>query len=274
MNATKPWTIYILRDPRTSAIRYVGVTTQGLAKRLSSHIKNLHGTPRCAWIRELIACGLQPSLEAVETGSGDWQATERSWIQRCKNDGCPLTNTTIGGNGTAGYQFTPEVRAKIGAASKGKKHSPERIAKVAAAHRALNRKVTEEHKAKVGERHRGKSFISEEGRKRISEWSRNRVVSASTRSKLSALRKGKPKSEEWRAKISATVKGFKHSDAARAKMREAWDKRKLERSEFPEKHTIAQKCDCGTCGTCYKREWGRRKRQAQLELWRASRRQE
>jgi hypothetical protein len=267
----KPWTIYALRDPRTNGIRYVGVTTQKLAKRLSSHIRILRDTPRCTWIREVLACGLQPSIEAMETGSGDWQAAERSWIQRCKDDGCLLTNTTIGGTGTVGYQFTSEVRAKIAAAAKGKKYSPERVANAAAAHRALNRKLTEEHKRKLSEHNRGKCLISDEGLSRISEYSRNRVVSTATRSKISALWKAKPKSEESRAKISESLKGFKHSAAARARMREAWDKRKLERSEFPEKQTTPRKCDCGVCKTCYQRNWARRKRQAQLELWRAAR---
>lgn len=233
----KIWSVYVLRDPRNNAIRYVGVTTRELAKRLAGHIQKLHDTPKCAWIRDLIACDLRPTIEAVDSGSGDWEAAEKSWIQRCKDDGCSLTNSTIGGHGTAGYQYTPEVRAKMAAAlkgkGKGKKHSPERVAKSAAAHRALNRKVTESGKAALSKAHKGKT-ISEEHRKRISEYMRGRSVSEETRAKLSATSKGRSKSPEQRAKLSAANKGKRLSQETRAKMVQAWDRRKRDRTDFPE----------------------------------------
>lgn len=213
----KTWHIYVLRDPRDNAVRYVGVTTNA-RKRYGSHLKTKDGTPRATWIRELLAADLAPTIEIIESGDvADYQAAEKHWIARFRADGCRLTNTTEGGNGTAGYEPTPEVRAKIGAAARGKKHTPERIAKVVAAHRALNRKLSDEHKANLSRVHKGKS-ISEEHRQRLLEANRGRVVSDETKAKISAKRKGHQKSPEWRAKLAASATGKKATPEARAKM--------------------------------------------------------
>jgi hypothetical protein len=236
----KPWIIYTLRDPRTNAIRYVGATTQTLRKRLSGHVRKLsRDTPKCAWIRELLACGLEPSIEAVETGFGNWDEAERLWIQRCKDEGCLLTNTTIGGNGTVGYQITPEVRAKIGAALKGKKHSPEWSANFAAAHRALGRKVSEERKTALSLAHKGKSFMSPEGRQRVAEYARNRTNGPAMRAKVSLAHTGKTVSPQTRSKLANANLGKKHTPEACAKMRKPADQ---------------LKCVCGACHLCRNRD--------------------
>lgn len=158
----REWHVYALRDPRSNAIRYVGITTN-LQKRYSSHLKAKDATPRGIWIRELLAANLAPILEVLETGEdADCQTPERRWIATLRATGCDLTNTTDGGNGTAGYEWTPEARAKVGAAVRGTKHTPERKAKFAAAHRALNRRLSDEHKAIVSKTHKGISFMSPE----------------------------------------------------------------------------------------------------------------
>lgn len=95
-----------------------------------------------------------------------------------------LHNHTDGGDGGPGYVHTPEAKAKLSAAAKGKAKPPR----------------TKEHMD------------------RILAARANNVVSAETRAKMSATRKGKPTgrkgvpmSPETKAKISAKMKGREKS---------------------------------------------------------------
>jgi len=141
--------------------------------------------------------------------------------------------------------FTPEMRARMAAASRGNKYgaghvqTPEHIAKVAAANRG--RKVTAEVKARISATHmgmkptaetraklrsrrhseetlaklRGRTF-SPEHCANISAAKQN--ISPETRAKMSAAQRGKKLSAERRAKMAAAGIGKKHSAETRAKM--------------------------------------------------------
>ena len=70
-----------------------------------------------------------------------------------------LVNQTNGGEGLSGMKFTDEHCKKIGAAHKGKKKSPESIAKMVNA--LTGRKLSKEHKLKLSQVHKGKPKTQE-----------------------------------------------------------------------------------------------------------------
>lgn len=124
------YTVYVLVDPRTHLIRYVGQTVHFLG-RLHKHQNGKAGGHRGNWIRTLIAEGLNCEGIIVEEGLSNVEADEweQRWIALGRASGWPLTNLTDGGGGASGYVFPEEVKAKISAnnriALKGRKISPE-----------------------------------------------------------------------------------------------------------------------------------------------------
>lgn len=149
-------------------VRYVGVT-KNIAKRFRDHLQpsNLkRNTYKNNWLRELLANGESPAISVLEETHADKAAeAEQRWIRVKREAGCRLTNGTVGGEGC--QEPSPETRAKIGAAHRGKCLSPETRAKIGAAHR--------------GQR-----------------------ASAATRAKMSALRVGRSRSPEIFEKVVAT----------------------------------------------------------------------
>lgn len=173
----QPSTIYVLTDPRSGDIRYVGVTCKRIANRLWHHenLASKGGGSRCgAWIRELHALNLRPDMRAIEIEVS--RDREIYWIDRLKRDGCKLLNATNGGGGTPGYKHSEEVRRKILERNIGRVHSPETRAAISAAlkgTRATLRSIINQRKAKKGKK-----------------------KSAETRAKMSAYQKGRPKPPE------------------------------------------------------------------------------
>lgn len=144
--------IYCLTDPETSAIRYVGKSIDP-AKRLRGHINAAkyeqydHHTSR--WIRKLLATGLEPQMQILETVASDrdWRDVERQWIAMLEQSGADLTNSTAGGEGLdyrdpeekarfiakvkaslAAYRSTPEGQDQL-KRMMAKSHTPETRAK-------------------------------------------------------------------------------------------------------------------------------------------------
>jgi hypothetical protein len=120
--------IYGLVDPRTGEIRYIGKSATGMKR------PNLHRKPsllrrdctyKARWVRALHRLGLTYSIEVLEylLDREGLNAAERYWISEAKCNGWRLTNLTDGGDGLSGMAFTPEHRAKISAANKGRKLS-------------------------------------------------------------------------------------------------------------------------------------------------------
>lgn len=114
--------IYILRDPSTSEVRYVGKTEQPLNKRLGQHISaSKKGSPYSArWIRSLVVEGLIPVIEAVEVVDvgGDWVEAEQRWIRHYWENGARLTNLGDGGEGNPGFTHRQETRERLSATTK------------------------------------------------------------------------------------------------------------------------------------------------------------
>lgn len=196
----RPWEIYTLSDPRSMAVRYVGVTFRQ-KQRYNEHISRaITGgkTHRDCWIRSLIAAGIRPLYQTIQSGIGEgWQDAERHWIAfyRSRFD---LTNLTDGGDGTPGIIPSPELREKWSkmragtkyapgrvSAMKGKKHTPEAVEKIRKA--GSGRKHSAQSKAKLSAIHTGKT------------------LSEDHRQKLSVAHSGKTLSENHKQKIAATT---------------------------------------------------------------------
>ena len=135
--------IYVLKDPITLDIRYVGKTTC-LKRRFRSHkcLKADKGVNLRAWIESLISNGLSPLIEHIDiVDMENAEEKEIYYIKFYKNKGCNLVNETEGGRGSKGYRHTEEARNKmtlwqIGRVPKfipsfvGKKHSDESKIKI------------------------------------------------------------------------------------------------------------------------------------------------
>lgn len=237
--------IYALVDPRTDERFYIGQSSIGL-ERPQQHMRATalrEKTPKAAYVRSLLALGVEPRIEVLQTvddpdeaippplhcWTGDdvcaLDAAEMWWIVHGRKHGWPLTNRTHGGDGLRGLVRTPEHSAKIAAShignqyAKGYRPTPEHRAKLSAARKTYlsenpdaafargafaGRKHTEETKAKMRAAKLGK----------VSPL-RGKKLSPEMRAKLSAAHKGiqagpknpnygKRMSDEQRAKISAT----------------------------------------------------------------------
>jgi len=188
--------IYVLRDPRNNAVRYVGFTQKTLSKRLSGHVSQRNGkNHRAHWIKQLYDLGLRPIIQPIFTWDDPgikWQLVERNWIKELRAIGWKLTNTTDGGEGMLGYSPSIETRQKHSAAITGRKHSPEAREKISA--------------ALVG----NKYGCGNKGKKLGPK-------STEHRTKLSAANIGKKQTLESRQKISLANTGLKRSLETREK---------------------------------------------------------
>src|SRR5258707_3103096 len=146
-------------------------------------------------------------------------AVEREWTLALRESGHDLLNIAVGSSiapetaqkladAKRGRPLTAEHRANIGAALRGagkdpeekpaRTLSPEHRAKLLEANRG--RKVSDETKAQISESLRGHA-VSEETRAKIGEASRGRMLSPEARAKIGAAQRGKPKSPETKARM-------------------------------------------------------------------------
>ena len=92
--------LYVLKDPRTNAIRYTGKANHA-GKRLASHLRDAkrRNTPLHRWIRELATIGLIPVIDtALEVSEAEWPVAEQAWISILRDDGHDLLNVAPGGD--------------------------------------------------------------------------------------------------------------------------------------------------------------------------------
>lgn len=130
--------IYVLKDPKTGDIRYVGLTRFPV-KRLNNEVNYPHTKHLKNWVNSLKSVGLKPTMEIVEESEeGAACGVERKWITEMRSRGCRLINYTDGGE--RGYKCTDEYRAAVSASQKGKKRKP----------------LTAEHRKRIGDANRGR----------------------------------------------------------------------------------------------------------------------
>lgn len=219
------YVIYAITN-KVNGKKYVGYTGN-YDQRMKSHWS--HGrrtTPskgECAALyramRKYGTAAFTSEVIQSDLSAADVCAAERYWIAFLRTmveDGG--YNLTAGGEGC--FQPSQETRARMSAAQKGRTHSPEIRAKIAA---GLD---TPEIRAKQSAASKGKTR-SPATRAKMSAWQTGRILPSETLTKMSAVNKGKTATPETKAKMSASHKGRTHSPATKAKI-SAWQKgRKL-----------------------------------------------
>ena len=120
-------------------------------------------------------------------------------------------NTSKGGTGNNGVDFSETHRANIGKASKGRTHTEDTKKRIG--DKLKGRKVSEETKQKISSGNKGKKRTAEQKRAQ-SERMKGTKPSAATK-----------KAKEWYAKEGGYWKGKKMSDEAKKNMKEAQQKR-------------------------------------------------
>ena len=109
--------IYVLIDPRSGAVRYVGATNNP-RRRLATHKSAPHSYPLIAWHDELRVLGLSPILLVVdEVGVHEVRAAERRLVSRCAKAGADLLNVLPGGG------YTDHLRRDRRAARESRVHT-------------------------------------------------------------------------------------------------------------------------------------------------------
>ena len=94
--------VYGLMDARDGLVKYVGVTENPIY-RFKQHMQEAKRKPRTTsgfsnskknlWIREMISCGLQPTLVLLDSVvAEDSEKTEQKWISHFNKFGFLLNN--------------------------------------------------------------------------------------------------------------------------------------------------------------------------------------
>lgn len=152
--------IYLLKDPDTNKIKYVGKTVQKLKYRLSGHIsasKRRRTSYVNCWIYSLIKNNKKPIIELIEEVSQDiWEEREKFWISYYKD----LCNHQIGGgHGNFGISLSKQHRKNISKSLRGKSRDKETRNKISKGHKG--KKLSEETKRKLSILNKGKKYSEE-----------------------------------------------------------------------------------------------------------------
>lgn len=179
--------IYILIDPETQQVRYVG-KTKNPSRRYNQHISECSKikSHKNNWIFSLKKKGIKPEMILIdECDTDNWIFFEQWYIELFKSWNFNLTNLTIGGEGSIGHTPSKETIEKRSKKLKGKKRSSEFCNKISEI--VKGRKYSDEikRKASIAAKKRGISLEnrlkmnkakqeskwkhSEESKRRISE---------------------------------------------------------------------------------------------------------
>lgn len=214
-------TIYILIDPETKKVRYVGQTVRPLEERLRDHLKDKNKNHRTCWIRSLKNRGLTPSIHLVENVIGNnWQEREQYWIAYYRSIGAPLVNGTDGGDGRNGSVQSEEERTKKSISLKGRIVSDETCKNIS---KSLTGKIMpDKTRAKI--RDKLKLLWDDPNyRNRIIPALKAKTGTVEFRRKLSDGKKRLWADPAYRAKQTAARMGRVCSEETKKKMSAVWD---------------------------------------------------
>lgn len=87
--------IYTLSDPRCGQVRYIGRTIAP-ESRLYAHKTGNDRTPKADWVSELMALGLHPVMEIIDSSEDKVTGREKEqyWMNHYKANGNELLNQT------------------------------------------------------------------------------------------------------------------------------------------------------------------------------------
>ena len=148
---------YVHSKPQGS-IFYVGKGTKGRAWDLSDKKRNVH------WQRTVRKYGCEVQILSYWKTEQEAFDHERFLIDCFKSMNHPLVNLTDGGEGSGGYRWTAEQKAKIDNKAEnnsmyGKKHTEQTKLKISI--KAKSRSLSQDHKQKIKEKLEGRSFSVE-----------------------------------------------------------------------------------------------------------------
>ena len=132
--------IYVLSDPLTGIIRYVGKANDPF-DRFRRHqwvLSCEHRLPKTRWVNKLRKQGMRPHMDILdEVPISEWQFWETEYIRVFRMLGLPLLNVTEGGDGVGqsrrGIPRSKETCEKMRVANLGRTFSPEHLEKLRAA---------------------------------------------------------------------------------------------------------------------------------------------
>jgi len=213
------YTLYI-KTHKITGLKYLGKTTKdpflykGSGVRWLRHL-NKHGKEHYTEI--LIEC--QSNEEVKQWGlhySELYNVVESpEWANLKPESG--------DGGSAGGAARSPETRAKLSKAHKGRTFSPETRAKMSEARKGSVRSPKTRSKMSESAKKRGispETFAKMSEARKVSEKRKGLIHSPETRAKISAAKKGRTFSPEHRAKLSAAIKASMTPER-RAKISEA-----------------------------------------------------
>ena len=233
MNPLERYLIYLLRDPRNCEPRYVGKSVSGI-HRPRSHLVNPN--PKQAylynWIHSLQAGGLEAEILIVERFSKpEYLAeAERYWIKTLREAGYRLTNLTDGGEGRLGLRHPEEAKQKIRETKQkrrakadieggiygmyGRSHTLQAKDKIAAA--SIGRLLSDSTKQRLSQIRKGTAT-------RGSGWHHSEEIRKQQSERMQGNKRGAGAvfSDERRNKISKALTGIVRSEETRRKISES-----------------------------------------------------
>lgn len=185
--------------------RYVGLSSRGIDVRWREHVKAARGGSAHVFHRAIRKYGTgafaHELLERMTTEAGAKRA-EQLWIARLGSQTPDGYNVSSGGESSAGAVRSPETRALLAVKCSGWRHTPEARAKIAEAGRGRvttrGRRLSFEHRAKIAAAGLGRA---------ATRGMSGRLHTDETKQKMSAShsRRG-PISDETRAKMSEAAR--------------------------------------------------------------------
>ena len=222
--------IYGLVDPLYGGLRYVGKANDP-DQRLVQHISTRDEYPshKNHWIQSLVSKGVRPQIILLErVPMHRWQTSEKEWIQKAREYGFNLTNTSEGGEGP-GYHNLGTIdkmsKSHIGlqAGSNhpmfGKQHRPESNIKNSLSNKGIH-DGEKNHMFGKNQPRSVKDKISKarSGQKATEE---SRRINSECRLGEKHPLYGIPKSEESKEKQRNSMTGRTATEETKAKMRKS-----------------------------------------------------